>query len=92
MPKGAQNGFQNSKSFILFEKGEHARNYYIYNRKRGSGHLEMHENRNKIYAKSMPEKGMEKHEKWCKNEAKMDANIYNKCKNKLEKGMPKIMP
>ena len=30
----------------LFEKGEHARNYCIYNRKRGSGHP-------KMYAKSI---------------------------------------
>ena len=32
----------------FFEKGENARNYCIYNRKRGSGHLEMHEHLNKI--------------------------------------------
>ena len=57
------------------EKGRNARNYLFYNRKRGSGHLKMHENSiqmiykidaGKSYAKSM------------ENDAKMEAKWKQK--------------
>ena len=50
MPKGSQNDDKMDAKInvfaYFFNKGENARNYYIYNRKRGSGHP-------KMYAKSI---------------------------------------
>ena len=47
MPKGYQNDAQMDAQIdefsYFFEKGGNARNYLFYNRKRGSGHLKMHE-------------------------------------------------
>ena len=46
MPKGSQNNAKMDAQINVFadffNKGEHARNYCIYNRKRGSGHLKLH--------------------------------------------------
>ena len=45
MPKGSQNDDKMDAEIYVFayffNKGENARNYCIYNRKRGSGHLKM---------------------------------------------------
>ena len=39
MPNGSENHSKNDVQIDLIKKSKHARNYLIYNRKHGSGHL-----------------------------------------------------
>ena len=94
MAKGFQNDAKmdakiNEKSYFS-EKGCNARNYLFYNRKRGSGHLKMHENsiqnRCKIDARKSYAKSME-------NDAKIEAKWRPRSLENpkiCEKGMAKI--
>ena len=67
MPKGCQNDDKmDAKIYVFayfFNKGENARNYCIYKRKLGSGHLKMHDkskqNLYKIDARKRHAKSME---------------------------------
>ena len=86
MPKGPQNDDKmDAKIYVFayfFSKGENARNYCIYNRKRGSGH-------SKKYAKSMQnrcqKKPCKKYGKVCQNGPQMEAQIVRKIENMRKK-------
>jgi len=64
MPKSFENGTKTDAEIsdfsYLFNKGENARKYCIYNIKLGSGHLQNDEKSIKNDAKSMLEKVMQK--------------------------------
>ena len=63
MPKGFQNYAKMDAQIgvfaCFFNTGENARNYCIYNRKRGSGHPKIEKSTSKMSAKSMFEKSMQ---------------------------------
>ena len=79
-------GFQNDDKMdaqihvvgYFFNKGENARNYCIYNRKRGSGHL-------KVHAKSIQnrcqKKACKKYRQLCQKGPQMDAQIVRTIEN-----------
>ena len=99
MPKGSQNDDKMDAKInvfaFFFNKGENARNYYIYNRKRGSGHAKTHQksikNRCKIDAGKRHAKSMKNdakmHPKW---EPKSIPNLKNTGINGIRKLMPKF--
>ena len=86
MPKGFQNDDKMDAKIdvfaYFFSKGENARNYCIYNRKRGSGH-------SKKYAKSMQnrcqKKPCKKYGKLYQNLPQMEAQIARKIENMRKK-------
>ena len=82
IPKGIQNDAKTEANIYYFSryfnKGENARNYCIYNRKRGSRHLTIHA---KSIQNRCQKKACNKYGQLCQNGPQMDAQIVRKIEN-----------